>query len=111
MYMHVEGHGDPTKLAQALHAALILSKTPFGQSSASGTAQRSDLDTVMLDKTLRYAGKANGGVYQFIIPRAETVTDSEMAVPVSMGGGIAINIQPTGNGKAAITGDFVLITS
>jgi hypothetical protein len=30
---------------------------------------------------------------------------------VSMGTGIAINFQPTGNGKAAITGDFVLIGS
>ena len=28
-----------------------------------------------------------------------------------MGSAIAINFQPTGNGKAAITGDFVLIAS
>jgi hypothetical protein len=32
-----------------------------------------------------------------------------MAVPASMGLATALNFQPTGNGKAAITGDFVLI--
>src|SRR6202047_311034 len=29
MYMHVMGHGNPVTLAQALHAALALSKVPF----------------------------------------------------------------------------------
>src|SRR6516225_6262879 len=29
-YMHVAGHGDPVKLAEALHGSLALSKTPFG---------------------------------------------------------------------------------
>ena len=32
-------------------------------------------------------------------------------VPPSMGVATAINFQPTGNGKAAITGDFVMIAS
>jgi hypothetical protein len=32
-----------------------------------------------------------------------------MVVPPSMGSAQAINFQPTGGGKAAITGDFVLI--
>lgn len=109
MYMHVDAHGDPVKLAEALHAALVLSKTPLGQASASAPPQTIDLDTAALDKALGSSGKANGGVYQFTIPRAETVMDSGMAIPVSMGTGIAINFQPTGNGKAAITGDFVLI--
>jgi Domain of Unknown Function (DUF1259) len=34
-----------------------------------------------------------------------------MAVPSSMGTAVAINFQPTGGGKAAVTGDFVLIAS
>ena len=111
MYMHVEGRGDPVKMAEALHAALAVSKTPLGQSSGGGAAQPVDLDTAALDKALGHAGKANGGVYQFTIPRAESLTDSGMAIPPSMGTGIAINFQPTGDGKAAITGDFVLIAS
>lgn len=111
MYMHVDGHGDPVKLADSLHAALVLSKTPLGQANAPTASQSIDLDTAALDKALGHEGKANGGVYQFTIPRAETITDGGVAVPVSMGSGIAINFQPTGDGKAAITGDFVLIAS
>jgi hypothetical protein len=111
MYLHVDGHGDPVKLAEALHAALALSKTPLGPTNAPAAPQSVDLDTAALDKHLGYAGKANGGVYQFTIPRAETLMDDGMAIPLSMGTGIAINFQPTGNGKAAITGDFVLIGS
>ena len=34
-----------------------------------------------------------------------------MAIPVGMGSGIAINFQPTGGGRAAITGDFVLVAA
>ena len=34
-----------------------------------------------------------------------------MAIPASLGTAIAINFQPLGEGKAAITGDFVLLGS
>jgi hypothetical protein len=111
MYMHVDAHGDPVKLAETLHAALVLSKTPLGQTAAGGAPQNVDLDTATLDKSLGYEGKANGGVYQFTIPRAEKLTASDVTIPPAMGTGIAINFQPTGNGKAAATGDFVLIAS
>jgi hypothetical protein len=111
MYMHVEGHGDPVKMAGELHAALALSKTPLGQSGGGGAVQTVDLDTAALDKALGHAGKANGGVYQFSIPRAESPTDGDMPIPTSMGTAIAINFQPTDGGKAAMTGDFVLIAS
>jgi biotin operon repressor len=110
LYMHVLGHGDPVKLATALHDGLALSKTPLSNSpvQASALAPEIDLVTAMLDRTLGAKGKVAGGVYQFGIPRAETVRDGGMKVPVAMGSGEAINFQPTGNGKAAITGDFVL---
>jgi hypothetical protein len=109
LYLHISGRGDPLKLAAELHAALALSKTPLGQASTAGSPQTVDLDTAALDTTIGYTGKANGGVYQFTIPRAETITDGGMTIPVTMGTGIAINFQPTGSGQAAITGDFVLI--
>jgi hypothetical protein len=47
-------------------------------------------------------------VLQFSVPRADKVTEERMEVPPSMGTAEAINFQPTGSGKAAITGDFVL---
>ena len=111
MYMHVEGHGDPVKLARALHVALAKSKTPFeSPPSSAGTAPESiDLDTAAIDHALGQKGKVNGGVYQFSIPRAERIRDGGMDVPEAMGTATGINFQPTGAGKAAITGDFVLI--
>ena len=110
-YMHVLGHGDPVKLAAALHEGLALSKTPLVNAAppAAGSAPpKIDLDTAMLDQILGAKGQIAGGVYQASIRRAETVKDGGMEVPVAMGSAEAINFQPTGNGKAAITGDFVL---
>ncbi len=112
LYMHVLGRGDPVKLAAVLHEGLALSKTPLGNPAVAAAAppqpEQIDLDTAMIDRTLGAKGKVAGGVYQFGIPRAETIRDGGMEVPVAMGSGEAINFQPTGNGKAAITGDFVL---
>jgi hypothetical protein len=109
-YMHVDGHGEPVKLAHTLHAALALSKTPLSQPAPTPPAQL-DLDTAAIEKTLGAKGAANGGVYQFGIPRAEAISQAGMAIPPSMGTAIAINFQPTGGGQAAITGDFVLLGS
>src|ERR1700730_12170660 len=110
MYMHVLGHGDPVKLAAALHTALAESKTPLSAAAApSPTPPPIDLDTAAIDQALGAKGTNNGGVYQFSIPRAEPIKDGGMDVPLPMGSANAINFQPTGGGKAAITGDFVLI--
>src|SRR5690242_12404945 len=110
MYMHVLGHGDPVKLAAALHTALAESKTPLSATAApSPTPPPIELDTAAIDQALGAKGTNNGGVYQFGIPRAEPIKDGGMDVPPPMGSANAINFQPTGGGKAAITGDFVLI--
>jgi len=109
MYMHVMGHGDPVKLAQELHAALSLSKIPFEAPSGTSQPQPMELDTASIDNIIGAQGKANGGVLQYGIPRAEKIAESGMPVPPALGSAIAINFQPTGGGKAAITGDFVLI--
>ncbi len=108
LYMHVLGHGDPTRLAAALHDGLALSGTPLGTAAPPASSQALDLDTAMIDRTLGARGKAVGGVYQVGVPRAETIHDDGMEVPIAMGAAEAINFQPTGGGKAAITGDFVL---
>jgi len=50
-------------------------------------------------------------VYQVSVPRSEKITEMGHEVPPSMGVATAINFQPTGGGKAAITGDFVLLGS
>ena len=111
MYMHVLGHGDPVKLAAVLHTALAESKTPLSAAPAAPASAppQIDLDTAAIDQMLGAKGANNGGVYQFSIPRAEPIKDNGMDVPPPMGSANAINFQPTGGGKAAITGDFVLI--
>jgi hypothetical protein len=108
-YMHVGGQGDPVKLAQTLHAGLALSQTPFAASAPAAAPPSIDLDMAAVDTALGAKGAINGGVYQFSIPRAESISEGGMAVPPSMGTAIAINFQPNGRGKAAITGDFVLL--
>jgi len=111
MYMHIAATGDAVKLAKAIHDALSLSKTPFTAPAGSDQNQDLGIDTKQLDQIMCQSGKTNGGVYQFSVPRAEAVNDNGMEVPPAMGVATAINFQPTGGGKAAITGDFVLIAS
>lgn len=108
MYMHIRAHGDEARIASAIHAALSLTKTPLGPPAAPTTAPI-DLDTAAVAGALGYSGKVNGGVYQVAIPRVERVYEGQMEIPSSMGIATAINFQPTGGGKAAITGDFVMI--
>jgi hypothetical protein len=111
MYMHVLGRGDPVKLATTLHTALGESKTPLatGASAPAAAPPPLDLDTAAIDQALGAKGTNNGGIYQFGIPRADAIKDGGMGVPPAMGSANAINFQPTGGGKAAITGDFVLV--
>jgi uncharacterized protein DUF1259 len=109
-YMHVGGHGDPVKMAETIRNALAVSKTPLTAPAAPATPPAIDLDTAQLDQIIGAKGAANGGVYQFNVPRREPITEEGMMVGMpAMGGATGINFQPTGGGKAAITGDFVLI--
>ena len=108
-YMHVGGHGDPEKLATAILQALQSSRTPLTPPAAP-TSQPIDLDTAQLDQIIGVKGNPNGGVYGFAVPRRDAVKQGgmEIAPAAPMGVATAINFQPTGGGKAAITGDFVL---
>ena len=108
-YMHIGGHGDPVKMAEVIRSALALSKTPFDPPASAPTAAPTiDLDTAQLDQIIGAKGAVNGGVYQFNVPRRDPITENGMTVPTAMGSANAINFQPTGGGKAAITGDFVI---
>jgi hypothetical protein len=109
-YVHVHAHGDPAKIAQTVRAALALTKVP-APSPAAPAAAAFELDTVALAKALGYMGRVNGGVYQVSVPRSEAIHEGSFEIPPSMGLGTAINFQPTGGGKAAITGDFVMLGS
>jgi len=116
IYLHIHAMGDSAKIAKAIHDALSLSKTPFAASPAPAQTQNIGIDTKQIDQIMGQAGKANGVVFQYSIPRADDVMDTAMnasgtVIPPALGVAQAINFQPTGGGKAAITGDFVLIGS
>jgi len=109
-YMHIGGHGDPVKLATAIRTALAASKTPLTPPAPPAQQPAIDLDTAQLDQIIGVKGQANGGVYQFGVPRRDPINENGMQMtPVGpLGLATAIGFQPTGGGKAAITGDFVM---
>lgn len=109
IYMHVRGQGDAARLAAAFRTALAKSRTPLAAPAPPPKPASVDLDTASLDRVMGKQGKVNGGVYQFTIPRAEKIIENGMAEGPSMGNGTAINFQPVGGGRAATTGDFVLV--
>lgn len=118
MYMHIHAMGDAVKIAKSIHDALALSKTPFAAPPAATQTQDLRIDTKQLDQIMGQSGMLNGVVYQYSIARAEEINDGPTTldtkgptIPPSMGVAQAINFQPTGGAKAAITGDFVLIAS
>lgn len=109
-YMHVAGTGEPEQLARLVHLALEQSKTPLVPTApAAGAAPELGFQTAEIDQAIGFKGRNNGGVYQFGIPRSDTIKQDGMPIPGAMGTAIAINFQPTGQGKAAITGDFVAL--
>lgn len=107
MYMHIEGHGEPVQMAKTLREALDLTKTPLAAREPSQSSEF-PLDTKRIEQVLGYKGQVSNGVYQISVPRAEKIMENDMEIPPTMGVASPLNFQPTSEGKAAITGDFVL---
>jgi hypothetical protein len=108
-WMHVGAQGDPVEQARAVRGALERTATPL--EPPEGGQEPGDLgfDTAALDEIIGHAGEADGGIYKYSIPHAETVTIGDVEIPPPLGTAIALNFQPTGDGQAAINGDFVML--
>ena len=123
MYMHIHAIGNAERIAKAVRTALEFTNTPLGAPASASPAPPSPaptptstlpqspiiIDTATVAKTLGVTGKMNGGVYQLSVPRRERICDEGQEIPPAMGVATAMNFQPTVGGKAAITGDFVLL--
>ena len=110
MYMHYEGHGDAVQLAKALRQALSSSATPLGGPATVAPSAAPPIDTKQIEQTLGRPGRDIGsGVFQVTVPRAEAITENGMPLLPAMGVVTVLNFQAVSDGKAAITGDFVLI--
>jgi hypothetical protein len=120
MYMHIHAIGNPQRIAKAVRTALEFTNTPLGSAASASPVQgptstltptliAPTIDTATVAKTLGVIGKTNGGVYQLSVPRRERICDEGQEILPAMGVATAMNFQPTVGGKAAITGDFVLL--
>ena len=110
MYMHYEGHGDAVALARALRQALSASGTPLGGGTPAPATSAPPMDTRQIEQALGRSGRDMGnGVFQITVPRAEAITEGGMPLLPAMGVATALNFQALDGGKAAITGDFVLV--
>jgi uncharacterized protein DUF1259 len=112
VYMHIRAIGNPGRIARAVRAALEFTQTPLGPAAtAAPTAPAAafEVDTSAIAKVMGVRGRLNGGVYQLSIPRREKIREDKVEITPAMGVGTVINFQPVGEGKAAVTGDFVLL--
>jgi hypothetical protein len=109
-YLHVGAHGDPVSIANRIRDALLASNTPLDVPAATPESPVAGIDTAQLDQIIGAKGQNRGGVYQLAVPRQAAITEGgrQMAPAGPLGLATGIAFQPTGNGKAAITGDFVL---
>jgi len=111
MYMHYEGHGDALQLARGLRQALSASATPLGAAPAAPAATSGPtLDSKQIEQSLGRTGREIGaGLFQVTAPRAEAITENGTPLLPAMGVVTVMNFQAVADGKAAITGDFVLL--
>ena len=110
IYVHLHGHGDPVRLAKSIREAVAVTKIP-APAPSSAAQEPLAMDTASVAGILGVRGRAAGGVYQVNVPRQEKIVQGGVEIPPALGLGTVINFQPISNGRAAITGDFVLLAS
>ncbi|MQA90252.1 MAG: DUF1259 domain-containing protein [Gemmatimonas sp.] len=108
-WTHVRARGNAVELAETFRAALELTGTPAEGAAEGETAPELTIDTAQISEILGHDGRDNSGVYSIGVPRTETIRSMGIEVPPSMGISTALNFQPTGEGTAAVNGDFAMI--
>lgn len=108
VYMHYVGHGTASQLANGLHAALAVSKTPLDKPAAAAEEPTAPAWVKAVEDSVGRKGTFKGGVLSYGVPRGEAVTMDGMTVAPAAGVAEAINFQAADSGNVATTGDFVL---
>lgn len=106
VHLHAHGH-DPVAVARGLRAAFDRTGTPPAEPAAS--APPVDLDTAAIDAAMGVKGTADGEIYKSTYVRRETIADGPVILPPGLGATTSVNFQPLGGGRAAISGDLVMI--
>ncbi|GAA4585663.1 DUF1259 domain-containing protein [Planotetraspora phitsanulokensis] len=108
-WTHVHAMGrDATAIARSVRAALDATATPAAPPAPSSPAPALDIDTAAIDRAMGTKGTNDGGIYKFTFKRTAPVTEHGRVIPPGMGVTTALNFQPTGGGRAAVNGDFVM---
>jgi hypothetical protein len=107
VWTHIMARGNPVDIAGTVREALALTGTPPQPANVAPPPELA-LDTAQISRTLGQSGRNNGGIFSISVPRSEAVHSMGIEVPPSMGLSTVINFQPTGGGRAAINGDFVM---
>lgn len=108
MYLHVWGKGSSeVALAQAIRAALALTKTPMAPPPPPA-ATEPEFDAAAIQKVLGHTGAFSGGVLSVSVARGERITMMGVEMPPSMGMATVMNFQASAPGRVAATGDYVM---
>ena len=109
MFLHFWGQGEAAELAQHLKHALSKTKTPISDAKKPEMSrEQPGFDAAQIQTELGHTGILKQGVLHVSVPRSDTVTESGVELPSSMGTATTINIQAAGVDKVAATGDFVM---
>jgi hypothetical protein len=102
MYMHIASHGNSVAMAKAIHDAVALTKTP-GPDAAPAAQSGVELgfDQKQVEQILGRAGKINGGILQFGVPRAELARPSS-----GLSRGPRLSSASSRSGKTSCCGGF-----
>ncbi|MFG2480899.1 DUF1259 domain-containing protein [Streptomyces fagopyri] len=106
VHLHAHGH-DPVAVARGLRAAFDCTGTPRAEPTAPSPPLA--LDTAAIDAALGVKGYADDEIYKCVFARRETVADGHLILPPGLGATTSVNFQPLGDGRAAISGDLVMI--
>jgi len=101
--------GEPATVACGLRTALDRAGTPPYADAATTHGDLSELDTEGIDAAFGARGTANGDVYTTVFVRREAVIDGGRLLPTGLGATTAVNFQPVGGGRAAVSGDFAMV--
>ncbi|MFE7353740.1 DUF1259 domain-containing protein [Streptomyces sp. NPDC057543] len=105
-HAHAHGH-DAVALARGLRAGFDRTGTPPAR--PSGPPVPVDLDIAGMEAVLGAKGSTEDGLYKVIFVRRETIADGHLILPPGLGSTSALNFQPLGGGRAALSGDCVML--
>jgi len=107
MWMHIYGNGDPVDMAKKIRniADYVNGNSP---ASEKEKFQSKGINTTELDRIIGDKGSAEGGDYNYDIPRADKIQMNGYKLSPVMDVSTMISFQPLGKGGSAVIGEFVL---